>query len=656
MTRAPCSKDIKNFFNDGSVPAASGHATHIFLDSKSAETYWVLKRFEKADLAQIEAGMAALYYAMAKPNTIPKVYAVYRKAEGLQLQIFANVSTVFPNFQDVKTYLSTGITEEKLTFLIERGLSEICALSYFLEEDDLHKGNIGISDSTVVRIDFDMSAFSIVGKQDLRGSRSSFDYRVLGEAFIITPRDIEHFPELVDSMPYYFPCVSRMAASANGYTADEVRKFSALQKDSRFVRRAYLMFLKIISMPDDVFSNLLSAHIGNHEIVSELSVHFIRRKQILREVLLLKNECHKFKNFLETLSVDEIKSIFFEVNQHNLKNKYEFQQINLSVAQSHFYHFIFDSMKAGDLFRFLDMTAHLAENFPEDKLAVLKKAREALLYYYQWLTEKELLLLEDVVSFVGEMKSNAATIKDLFDLPNEHIDGLYNNINTRLERLEKYARAAKLSEMVHASPTEEFDMVDFAVDYAEQLNQPKLVMDTIRWLQQEDKKPLVISILERILADIKAQQAALMARIFSAVASVATSASSLFRAPLATAPTIESQLQTLLTDFNTDHQVFRAIFRVLSLTGSGSEEVKNQIIFEFIVQFVRAFSAKSVIEQMQIDPVLSGFLSIQRFITYPSLAANDLIALFKSQIQPHVVHFIESNANHVVTGVASQVV
>src|SRR3990167_999452 len=405
MTRiAPCSKDIKHFFNDGSVPAASGHATQYFLDSKNAQTSWVLKRFEKGDLAQIEAGMAALYYAMAKPNTIPKVYAVYHKTAEAPSEMLASISSVFPEFHNVKTYLLTGLDEEKLSFLIEKGFPEICVLSYFFEEDDLHKGNIGISHGNVVRIDFDMSAFSIVGKQELRGSRSSLDSRRLIEAFNITSKDIEHFPELSDAMPFYFPGVFRAMSSSNGYSADEVRKFSALQRDSRFVKRAYLMLLKMVSMPDEMFSIVLSAHIGNPEIVSELSAHLILRKQILRAVLLQKNECQKFKNFLETLSTEEINSIFFEINQHNLKNTAKFQQIDLKAVQSNFHHFIYDSMKAGDLYRFLDVTAHLAEKFTVDPVEVLKKARETLLYHYQWLTEKKLLSLEDIVLFVKEMK------------------------------------------------------------------------------------------------------------------------------------------------------------------------------------------------------------------------------------------------------------
>lgn len=657
MTRlAPCSKDIEKFFNGGDAPGASGHTTQFFWDSKKAESCWVLKRFDKTDLPQIEAGIAALYYTMAKPNMIPKVYAVYRKVAGPSPQIFASVSTVFPGFQDLKTYLSAGITEEKLTFLIERGFPEICALSYFLEEDDLHKGNIGISDNKVVRIDFDMSAFSIVGKQDLRGSRSSFDSRVLEETFVITARDIEHFPELSDSKPYYFPGIFRMVASAGGYTAEEVKKFSALQNDSRFVRRAYLMFLKIVLMPDDVFSSLLSAHIGNADIVFELSAHFIKRRQMLREILLSKGECHKFKNFLETLSAEEIKSIFQEVDQHNLKNKFKYQQINLAVAQSHFYHFIFDSMKAGDLFRFLDMTAHLAEGFPEDTLVVLKKAREALLHYYQWLTEKELVSLEDVLLFVEKMKSNVVVIKNLFQVSNEHLDGLYNNINARLERLERNAYAAALSQMPNALFAEEFDMVDFSVDYTEQLNQPKLVMDTISWLQQEDKSPEFVAIFDGALTNIKAQQEKFLTKVSSAFASAATTAVSFFRKPLTNVPSIELQLQNLIDDYNLNHQVFRAIFRVLSLTGDGSEELKNQIIFKFIVQFVREFSKKTVVEQMQVDPVLSGFLSAQPFISYPSAVANDLIALFKGQIKPYIAPFIESRANDVsVAEVASQV-
>jgi acetolactate synthase regulatory subunit len=581
---------------------------------------------------------------MAKPNLIPKVYAVYRKSEGVSPQVFASVSTVFPEFQDLKTYLSAGLCEEKLTFLIENGFPEICALSYFLEEDDLHKGNIGISDGNVVRIDFDMSAFSIVGKQDFRGSRSSLDSRRLEDMFVITAKDIEHFPELSDAKPYYFPGIFRMVASANGYTAEESKNLNALQKDSRFVKRAYLTFLKIILLPDSIFNNLLSAHIGDPKIVSELSEHFIQRKQILREVLLLRNECHKFKNFLETLSAEDIRSLFHEVLHHNLKNKFEFQQVNLQITQSRFCEFILDSMKTGDLIRFLELTAKVAENFSADELSVLEQARKQLLHRFHHPTEKALFLPEDVFLFVDEMRSNIAKIKSLFVTPDQSIDAVYMNINLKLDRLERYAHAAQLSEVMRVSSTEEFDLIDLPVDEADQpiINQRKLVLDTIRWLQEADKKSTVVVILERILADIRMKQATIMAMISSAVVSAATSASSFFvRAPSASISTIASQLQKLLADFDADNQVFRAVFRVLSLTGDGSEQLKNQIIFEFIAQFVQEFSRKNPIEQMEVDPVLSGFLSAHHFFSYPSPAANELIALFKSEVQPYVSCFME---------------
>lgn len=649
MTRAACSKDISNFFYEGSKPDASGHETKFYLDSRAGKTRWVLKEFIKPELAQIEAGMAAIYFALSKPNTIPKVYAVYRAAG----EIFASVSAVFSEFQDLKAYLSSGLDEEKLSFLIENGFPEICALSYFLEEDDLHKGNIGISDGNVVRIDFDMSAFSVVGRPELRGPRSSVDFRRLEETFTITAKDIEHFPELLDAKPCYFPGIFHMASSANGYTTDEVKKLKALQKDPRFVRRAYLLFLKIILMPDAIFSNLLSAHVGDAKRVLEFSEHFIRRKQDLRDLLLQKNELSKFKNFLETLSSEEIRSIFCDINEHNLKNKFQFQQIDLNMVRSHFYHFIFDSMKAGDLFRFLDMTANAAKSFSENDWAVLKKAHAELLRLYEWLTEKELLLLEDIDLFVKEMKTNLDLVKNLFVSPNEQINALYANITQRLSRLEKNTHAAELSERGCGSPAEEFDMVDFPVDYEEQLNQLQLVHDVIQWMQQESRQSVVVVIFEKMIAEMKAQQAVFWARLSSAVASAASSASSFFRTPSTSVPAMESQLQKFLADFKVDNQILYLFFRLLSLTGDGAEHLKNQIIFNLIAQFVREFSAKKPVEQMQIDPVLAGFLGAHGFFSYPSASADKLIALFKDEVKPLLARFVEPEAVCVVASKAA---
>lgn len=640
---AHASKNINLFFNEGAKPAASGHATEYYLSASHSHIRWVLKRFEKPELAQIEAAMASLYCVLSKPYTIPKVYGVYH--ENTQT-IFASIASVFPDFQDLKTYLSSGLSSEKLIFLIENGFAEICALSYFFEEDDLHKRNIGISYNQVVRIDFDMSAFAVIAGSDLHGSRSSLDSRRLAESFSITLKDIEHFPQLLDAKPYYFPGVFRFFASSDGYSAEEVRQFCELQHDARFVNRAYGMFLKIILLPDTVIQNIFSAHMGNTEQAAKLIAHFILRKNELREVLLQKNEFRKFRNFLERSSSDNIRSLFSEMEIHNIRNSAApYLQIDMHRARTSFCRFIFDFVSVdlkNDLFRFLEITARLAENFSEENMNALKKLRETLLQLYQNIAEKNPLSSADMAEFIHHLKQNLIDMRNLFapreQMPNDE------SIHSILNRLEMNCSALVFcEESQYVVCAQEFDVVDAAE--LPILNSQKLVLDTMRWLQSGDGQSPFIAVVKNALETIKQEQSTMVARVSSVIASVAISAASFFaRASEGNTPDLISQLQTVVTAFDEDHDVFHAIFRIDWFTGAGSAVLKNQIIFHWIAEFVKAFSAKPAIEQMQIDPVLSGFLKAERFCVHPSAVADELIALFKKAVMPYVERFANQAA------------
>lgn len=660
----------------GSIPEVySLHRTELFaLDHFEVSEVETLKKCIPNDFKSAEAGLRDLF---RKIKSIELYHQDYKKKnfsleEVELLHVFldenhhenlgkkllkheiafplsASMSAEFPDFIDLKKFLEKGCSEEKIKFLVDNGFPELCALSYFFEEDDLHKGNIGISNGKVVRVDFDMSAFSIVGRPELRGPRSSVDFRRLEDTFAVSSKDIEQFPELTGADPYYFPGIFHSVSSANGYTVDEVKKINALKGDRHFVRRAYLMFLKMVLMPDALFEGLFNGYIGEKRLASEFSEHFIARKRILKDLFLEKNELPKFKNFLETLSREEIGSIFSDMERYNLSSQARFQQVDLNVARSHFYHFIFDSMKVGDLSRFLNLTTTLAEKFSEDKemkCKQLKEAHAALLKFYEWLTEKELLALQDIELFVKEMKLNLDRVKNLFVLPDEQVDALYTNITQRLNRLEKNAQAAESLKFDCTSPAEEFDVIEFPV-CSEQLNQEKLVINVIHWICQEDKKSVFVGILEQMLSEIKERQNALWSRVSSVVTSATMCASSFFRKSSSPVLSEEIQLQELLADSAKHHQI------QLLLTKDYAVELKNQIIFKVITQFVREFSVKKVVEQMQIDPLLAGFLSVNAFFAYPSAGASQLIALFKSEMESLLSSTLEEEGE-TCAAVASQ--
>lgn len=654
MTRlAPCSKSIDQFFTEGGQPGSSGHRTEYFLSAKNGQSRWILKRFDldKAELAQIEAGMAALYYLFGKPGSIPKIYAVYRAAQDdVPPQFFSSISAEFQGFQDLKSYFSDGVSEEKLTFLVDNGFPQLCALSYFFEEDDLHKKNIGIADGKVVRVDFDMSAYSIVGKPELRGSRSSFmDSNRFDEKFKVTAFDIENFPKLKDAKPYYFPTLHRMVASSNGYSVQEVSLFQELSKNLRFVNRAYLSFLKLMIVPDELFANLLSAHIGSVDRVAELRLHFLKKRSELREVLLKTDECRKFDVFMASLSVDQVQGLFFELRNHNEKNKVNFQQVNLNKVREQFCQFLFDMLKVDfqkKLFSYFEMSQQIAGVLSVEQKASLIGIRENLLKYYEHLMQAGLASASDFSVFIGKVKVSLQSVHALFAEPSDAVSGLFTIIMQKINHLERLYFASDI-DILCADIDDEagFDLVETPVEFSvcSILDEKKLARDIIEWMQEKENTGVLLSIVRRTIVRLVEEQATLTARISSGFSSVAIGATSFFGRRLnAAGPSLIEQLQKMIMEFDETTDLFYLVFRVLSVSGGAPvEQAKDQILFELIKHYVAMFIAKPQTDQMQVDPVLSGYLRAQDFCHYPSDTATLCIDAFKDQIRPYIASYLE---------------
>ncbi|HLD84475.1 MAG TPA: hypothetical protein VI844_01745, partial [Coxiellaceae bacterium] len=87
------------------------------------EKKWVLKNADNKLCAQIEAGMTALY-AVFKSDGVPqKTRAVYPENDSDTYQV---ASTYIDHFK--------SLTAENMNALVDHGLPELLALSYFFEE------------------------------------------------------------------------------------------------------------------------------------------------------------------------------------------------------------------------------------------------------------------------------------------------------------------------------------------------------------------------------------------------------------------------------------------------------------------------------------------------------------------------------------------
>ncbi|PIZ04648.1 MAG: hypothetical protein COY58_02535 [Gammaproteobacteria bacterium CG_4_10_14_0_8_um_filter_38_16] len=321
---------------------SSGHSTFFCFklrkEDQGVACKWLLKEIGSSvspAIAEIEAAMAGLY-ALIEPDRIPKVRAIY-KAESLESS--ASVSKLFPSFYDLESYLNTTtFTEDVLDSLVDAGIAEILAMSYFFEEDDLHKKNIGFSGNSkkLVRVDFDMSAYVMVSRSDLRGPRSyTFRSATPEKTFDITARDLSQFPKLVDADPHYFPTKYRVNTSPHAYSSHEVSVFLALSHHADFFKRSYQTFLKIILMPEASFKKTIAAFIPQGNNQATFQDHFIARKQKLKIELI---KTLKFRSFWQASHKVVFEKIIHDIAQYNasLKDKYSELRVDLDLIRKNY--------------------------------------------------------------------------------------------------------------------------------------------------------------------------------------------------------------------------------------------------------------------------------------------------------------------------------
>jgi predicted nucleic acid-binding protein len=204
-------------------------------------------------------------------------------------------------------------------------LSSVLTSAYLLEEDDLHKGNIGFyirekegkGEVVFFKIDHDlMLTNSIMSFSDSRVQ----NWLNRENDFYITKRDLVNFPYLRDAQNYYWPTSRRFLVSPGDdkvYSNYEDREaFKQLRENKDFVRYKWKQLLKTVLISDQLLQASLELHLDGSNDLSErnlINQAMTERLSQLKSILFSMSEFHEYLNSPEG-------------KQHIDQNKLELEQ------------------------------------------------------------------------------------------------------------------------------------------------------------------------------------------------------------------------------------------------------------------------------------------------------------------------------------------
>jgi ankyrin repeat protein len=145
-----------------------------------------------------------------------------------------------------------------------KDLARVLVMCYCLEEDDLHRNNIGIGFDEkgrlrIMKIDHDMSLYQSISST--LGNRRI--YHVNEERFVISPKDIEEFPVLHDANIHYWPTKMRVATGSPGYDWYTIKWFEDLSKNKVFRDAANEAFFEFVNTDPEALRKELNLSLGN---------------------------------------------------------------------------------------------------------------------------------------------------------------------------------------------------------------------------------------------------------------------------------------------------------------------------------------------------------------------------------------------------------
>lgn len=301
------------------------HSDHVFYITPDGQKILIIYKENKnknADLSIKEIALSEISRLIMSTNSTPKYYLVQSRQTGavtgvacehiqmtigrekdIQTTQFQSIDYakeenryVFKNVAVTKTddipftflnqlppgFFSYLMNTDEITIDME-SLANILVSKYMLEDDDLHKANIGFYITNKDNKPY-LTFFNIDHDLNLSDSIMSFIHSrvpnwTYGErAFNITVHDLSHFPDLKNAQNHYWPTRKRALVKPGDnkiYSSNEERNtFQDLRHDPHFNRYKWKRFLKGILIPYELMELSLSQHFdkNNPQMASEIDL------------------------------------------------------------------------------------------------------------------------------------------------------------------------------------------------------------------------------------------------------------------------------------------------------------------------------------------------------------------------------------------------
>ncbi|KTD23616.1 substrate of the Dot/Icm secretion system [Legionella lansingensis] len=364
---------MPDFYNDHEITLGlkAGHSGHFVFNAlhKGIHLFYKSNKRNNPDLSLYEVAFSNLLSAFLMPYLTPKYKLVKGNGEILGLASehmcysadskeaeeskfyylnydaeTGNISAEVQAKPDDQIYFfnefppgffadfyQTARKGEKLVFDMDSLASDLCS-GYTMEEDDLHKGNIGfyIVDRKGVKT---VVFFKIDNGLVLSDSvMSHYESRVVnwrhGEhAFKITARDLINFPKLQDSKNHYWPTSRRYLVNPcdpKVYTdAAEIAAFAELANDEAFQKAKWRAWYKHILIESRVVEEYLARSLDSQDPDERAKIALITQATVarvsrLKAVLFSISDFRDYVRDLDDTAKEAlIKEIFHGLSQES---------------------------------------------------------------------------------------------------------------------------------------------------------------------------------------------------------------------------------------------------------------------------------------------------------------------------------------------------
>ncbi|KTC81659.1 Dot/Icm T4SS effector AnkK/LegA5 [Legionella brunensis] len=200
-------------------------------------------------------------------------------------------------------------------------LASVLCGSYTLEEDDLHKGNLGFyvvekegrPKIVFFKIDNDLlMSESVMSYYDSR----IVNWRHGGNAFRITPRDLLEFPKLQDSKNHYWPTSRRYLVNHSDpkvySNSAEIESFIKLGKSKEFQQAKWRWWYKHILTQSTMIQECLARSLNAEDPYERAQIALITQASVAR-LSYLKATLFSLPEFRHYVSSVDHKSLIKEI-------------------------------------------------------------------------------------------------------------------------------------------------------------------------------------------------------------------------------------------------------------------------------------------------------------------------------------------------------